>query len=120
MVIYENVIKDIGVEAKVFDGEQMIILFGDDAPDTLKDFCYIINVKNVNKSIEKGQILVIDDSEFKITAVGSIAEKNLINLGHITISFTADEEALLPGTIYVECKNVPKLKIGSKIMILEK
>lgn len=118
-IVYENIIKDMGSEVAAFEDQEMFILFGDNAPDTLKDFCYIIDIKNVNKTIEKGQTLVLNGEKYAITAVGNVAEKNLVGLGHITVSFTGATEAALPGTIYVEQKAAPKLTIGSTISIIE-
>lgn len=116
-IIYENKVKALGDFAETFAEEGMIILFGDNAPDTLADYCYSISVNPVKETIRAGQNFIIDGVVFKITAVGDVAEKNLVNLGHITIAFNGASEASLPGTIYVEKKEMPKLKIGSKILI---
>lgn len=116
-VIYENIIKNIGSEVAAFEGEEMFILFGDNAPDTLKDFCYTIDIKPVNESIEVGHTVVIDNKEYEITALGSVAEQNLASLGHVTIVFDGATEASLPGSIYVKGSGVPKLTIGSEILI---
>lgn len=115
--IYENKIKNIGSEVGAFEGDEIIILFGDNAPDTLKDYCHIIDVKPTQGTIEVGQNLILDGETFEITAVGNAAEKNLVDLGHMSIAFDGSIKAVLPGTIYVNGKNVPKLKIGSTIII---
>lgn len=116
-VIYKNIIKNIGAEVAAFEGEEMFILFGDNAPDTLKDFCYTIDIQPVSDSIEVGNILSIDGNEYKITALGNVAEQNLASLGHVTIVFDGATEASLPGSIYVAGSSVPKLSIGSEILI---
>jgi len=118
IIIYKNKIKSIGCAVESFEDEEMFILFGDNAPDTLKDFCYCIDVEPVNEDIKEGQIFIIDKNEYKITAVGNIAQQNLVNLGHITIVFDGANEASLPGSIYVEKKDIPKLSIGSEISII--
>lgn len=116
-IIYKNKIKNIGSEVAAFEGEPMFILFGDNAPDTLKDFCYTVDVQPVNETIEVGHKVEIDGSEYKITAVGNIAQQNLASLGHVTIVFDGSTEASLPGSIYVESLEVPKLSIGTEILI---
>lgn len=116
-LIYKNIVKNIGSLVESFEGEEMFILFGDNAPDTLKDFCYTIDITPVNESIQVGHTLVIDGNEYKITALGDVAEKNLVSLGHVTIVFDGATEASLPGSIYVEGASVPKLSIGSEIII---
>lgn len=115
--IYENKVKNIGPEVGAFEGDEIIILFGDNAPDTLKDYCHIIDIKPTQGTINVGQTLLLDGESFKITAVGNVAEKNLVDLGHMTIAFNGATEAALPGTIYVKGNNIPKLKIGSTIII---
>ena len=62
---------------------------------------------------------MIDGAEFKISAVGEIAQSNLETLGHLTVVFSGAAEAGLPGSICVEAKPMPKLKVGSKIEIKE-
>lgn len=116
-LVYENRIKGAGDMVSAFQGEKMFILFGDNAPDTLKDFCYTIDIKDTNKEISVGQILDIDGNKFEITAVGNVAEKNLTSLGHMTVVFDGSKEAVLPGSIYVENADMPELKIGTTIKI---
>ncbi|WP_434797134.1 PTS glucitol/sorbitol transporter subunit IIA [Terrisporobacter vanillatitrophus] len=115
--IYKNKIKNIGSEVSAFEGESMFILFGDNAPDTLKDFCYTVDIQPVIETIEVGHTIEIDGNEYKITAIGNVAEKNLESLGHVTIVFDGSTEASLPGSIYVEGLEVPKLSIGSEVLI---
>ena len=111
-VIYNNKVKSKGALVDSFEGESMFILFGDNAPDTLKDFCYGIDVKNATEEIKPGQFVVIDGTKFKITALGDIAQRNL------TISFDGATAATLPGTINVEKVDMPKLDIGTEISIV--
>lgn len=116
-IIYENVVKGKGELASAFLEEKTIILFGDSAPDTLKDYCYSIDVKDAAAKIQEGQTLEIDGKEFKIVLVGDVVQKNLEALGHISIRFTGESDGL-PGTIVVEDSEVPVLDVGSVIRIL--
>lgn len=117
-VIYENKVKALGDLAETFKEEGMIILFGDNAPDTLADYCYSIDINPVKERIKVGQTFVINEVPFKITAVGDVAEKNLVNLGHITVSFNGSTDQPLPGTICVEKKDIPEIEVESEICIL--
>lgn len=117
-VIYENVVKEKGEFASAFAEEKTIILFGDSAPDTLKDYCYSIDVKDATAIIEAGQTLEIDEKKYKIVLVGDVVQKNLEALGHISIRFTGESDGL-PGTIVVEDSEVPILDIGSVVRILD-
>ena len=117
-VIYENEVKGVGDMVEAFKEEGMFILFGDNAPDTLKDYCYTITVKNAADTITAGQILEIDGTAYKILGVGEVMQKNLEALGHITVNFSGNIEAGLPGSMVVEKAEVPKLSVGSIIKIL--
>lgn len=116
--IYENEIIGAGKEVCAF-GEEMMIFFGDQAPDTLKDYCYSIPTAKTSAAVKAGQFFSIDDVLFQIKYVGELAEKNLNELGHLTVSFTDTEDARLPGTIVVEKKRLPLVRIGSRIEIFE-
>jgi len=113
--VYETTVKEIGNEALDFSAIKMAILFGNEAPDALRSSCYIIDVKPVKSEITPGMVLVIDNNTYKITAVGNEVKRNLNNLGHIAISFTGKNQAELAGTLYVEDKDYPQIKVGSQI-----
>ena len=65
-VIYDNQVKAMGDCVAEFEDSGMFILFGDDAPDTLKDYCYSIDVNPIQEQIRTGQKAVIDGKEYKI------------------------------------------------------
>ena len=111
--IFQTEIIELGEQVDAFFEEGMFVLFGDNVPDTLKDFCHFIDQKKVDGTIKKGDKLVVDQKEYLITAVGDIAQSNL------TVVFSGAKEAGLPGSICVEAKPMPKLAIGSKISIVE-
>jgi glucitol/sorbitol PTS system EIIA component len=117
-IIYTNKIINAGKDVDAF-GDEMIILFGDDAPDTLKDYCYSIPIVQVAGTIKPGQFFSIDGENFKIIYVGELAEKNLNGLGHLTVNFNASKDFRLPGAIVVEKKTASPIKIGSIIEIIE-
>lgn len=117
--IYENKIKSIGPMADSFLKEKMFILFGNDAPQDLKDYCYNIEVVGVDGEITAGQTLLIDDQEFTITSVGGLVQKNLTSLGHITLRFDGSTSPELPGTLYLENKEIPELGLGTELKIIK-
>ena len=49
-VIYDNKVKGMGDCVAEFEDSGMFILFGDNAPDTLKDYCYSIDVNPITGS----------------------------------------------------------------------
>lgn len=118
MTLYKTKVINIGNEAEMFREEEMIILFGENAPESLSDYCYNIKLEPVAGEIETGMELSIGSEKYSVTAVGSIVRKNLSELGHITIKFDGRSEAELPGTLYVENKALPEIMIGTEISIL--
>lgn len=43
----------------------------------------------------------IGEQRYRVTAVGSVAEQNLRELGHITLCFDGQNEAKFPGTVHL-------------------
>ena len=101
-VIYENQVKASGVAVEEFKEAGSV------------------SVNPINGTIAAGQYVVVDGEEYKITCVGYEAPITLAGLGHCTFNFNGATEAELPGTIYVEAKPMPEMKIGSTIKIIEK
>lgn len=97
----------------------MVVLFGDSAPEEIKDFCYLVNVAPINGIIAPGQMLRMDGQAYKITAVGSEAPTTLAGLGHCSFKFGGQTDVELLGTIYVEDKPMPEIKNGTVIQIVE-
>lgn len=118
-VIYENTVKALGNCAEEFRAEKMLILFGDSAPEELRDYCYSVDVNPLGGTICAGQTLTIGENAYKITAVGEEASVTLAGLGHCTVKFTGQTNVELPGTIYVEDQPMPEIQAGTKIRILE-
>lgn len=116
--IYKNEVKALGSQVNSFAGADFIILFGDSAPAELKDYCYSVNVNPIHGKIKAGDILRFDDQAYKITCIGQEAPVTLTGLGHCTIRFNGATEAELPGTMYVEKKALPEIKVGTKIEIV--
>ncbi|HDS3721436.1 MULTISPECIES: PTS glucitol/sorbitol transporter subunit IIA [Staphylococcus] len=114
--MYQTEVKSIGVSAEAFISEKMVILFGENAPQELVDFCYIIQVNDV-EAIDETQKLYVDGVSFNITKVGTAVEKNLNDLGHITLKFDGSTVAEQSGTLYLEDKSLPEIKEGTVIEI---
>lgn len=114
---FETQINNIGSSVTEFLGEKMLILFGDNAPAELADYCLLIDVKEVEGDIKVGDTLQLGNSEYKITAVGDAVKKNLSSLGHITLKFDGSDTPELPGTLYLEDIHITEVKSGDQIRI---
>jgi glucitol/sorbitol PTS system EIIA component len=114
---FDTQINNIGPSVTAFLDEKMLILFGENAPAELAEYCLLINVKNVEDDIEVGDTLLLGNHEYKITAVGDAVKKNLSSLGHITLKFDGSENPELPGTLYLEDTEIQEVKPGDQIRI---
>ena len=118
--IFEAKVIQVGPEAQnMIQDANMLILFGEEAPEDLAEYCFKIDNKDLLGSIQKGGKLVVDSEEYLITAVGNVVEKNLTGLGHITISCDASEEGSLPGTLHVAAEKEVVIAQGTTIQIFE-
>jgi PTS system glucitol/sorbitol-specific IIA component len=117
--VYKTIVQDIGKNAGNFLEYKMIVIFKDNAPQELKDYCYIHHFNKLDSTIKEGNTLLIDGEEYKVTAVGSLVNENLKELGHITFKFSGETEAEVPGTLYLEDKEIRNILIESVLEIIE-
>lgn len=114
---YESQIIDRGSDVDSFSEADFLILYGPQAPEELKAYCFIIDVAPIEGTIEAGDIVSFGDQKYTISCVGQEAQELLKTLGHCTIRFNGAKQPQMPGTIYVEKKELPKLEKGMKIQI---
>ncbi|QWU17325.1 PTS system, glucitol/sorbitol-specific IIA component [Paenibacillus sophorae] len=118
--VYQTRITQIGSSVFDFIEDKIFVLFGENAPSDVADYCLLIHVNDVEGEIEKGDVLLLDGIEYTITSVGSKVARNLKLLGHITLQFDGRETEGLPGTLYLENKDFHKPGIGGEIKIIKK
>lgn len=117
-LIYSTTVERIGKCAEEFLEHEMFIVFKDNAPQELEDYCYIHSENNLVEDIKSGDTLYIDETEYKIMAVGEVVSQNLRDLGHITFKFNGSDEASVQGTLYLENKKIAPLAKGTIIKII--
>ena len=62
--------------------------------------------------------MLIGDQEWRITAIGDVAEKNLGALGHVTLVFDGASEPRLPGALHLSGSHPePALAAGTRLVI---
>lgn len=116
-VIYQTKVNQLGPLVDEFYDEKMMILFKEDAPAELAEYCVLHSENHLTDEIQKGDTLWIDQTAYKVTAVGNAVNKNLSALGHITLKFNGEEEPDLPGTLVLEDKEMKKVQVGNTIKI---
>jgi PTS system glucitol/sorbitol-specific IIA component len=79
----------------------MLITFREGAPADIEEFCFIHCHGELNGVLQAGIQFELGQHRYPVTAVGSVAEMNLRELGHITLRFDGQSEAEFPGTVHV-------------------
>ena len=118
---YSTKIVGVGGEVAKFTSlVKMLVIFDDSMvlPE-LRDFSVLHSGNKLTDVINAGDILQIADNKFKILRVGNEVNNNIRSLGHIVIKFNDDKEELLEGSLHVEDKPIPKIRIGDEIAIYE-
>ncbi|RAS80769.1 PTS glucitol/sorbitol transporter subunit IIA [Priestia endophytica] len=115
--MYKSIVKEIGELALSFEEEKIMILFGPQTPEGLREVAVIHEVEEDQSEspIKEGHTFKIDNQEFTVTAVGSAANNNLKELGHISIYFNEPTEEVLPGAVFASPHALPQVKNGSVI-----
>jgi PTS system glucitol/sorbitol-specific IIA component len=120
-VIYESKVHELGSMVSDFLGENMMIIFNDNAPSELRDYCVLHSGSDLTDTVEAGDVFSISGEEYEIVFAGCEVQKNLRDLGHITIRFNANEEGeSLEGSLYVEKKAPVMPKVGDTIKVIKK
>ncbi|MBC1421520.1 PTS glucitol/sorbitol transporter subunit IIA [Listeria seeligeri] len=107
---------EIGPLVPAFEEEKIVILFGPSATNELREISVIHELEELpNNAIQKGNKLTIGQQEYIIEEVGTEANKNLEELGHISIYFRSGENEVLPGAIVVSPEIFPTLTVGDTV-----
>ncbi|EAC5222528.1 PTS sorbitol transporter subunit IIA [Listeria monocytogenes] len=109
-------IMEIGPLVPAFEEEKIVILFGPTATNELREISVIHEFQDVpNNALTKGNTLLIGEQEYIIEEVGSDANKNLEELGHISVYFRSGQNEVLPGAVVVSPEVFPSMTIGDSI-----
>jgi PTS system glucitol/sorbitol-specific IIA component len=115
-MVYNTTVTNVGRLVSAFNDEKLIIIFKDKVTEELADYCVLHQGNEVLGVVKQGNVLVIADQQYKIVCVGDEVQANLENLGHISLRFTGKSEGLV-GSVYLEDKVLPAIKIGDTISI---
>lgn len=117
MLKYQATVTEIGPLVDEFINAGILVFFGADAPPELREFSIIHDGTELLAGVVPGDTMVIDDTPYKVLAVGEVANSNLGNLGHLVMKFNGLEEVQLPGDVCVEEKPVHPVKVGTIFQI---
>lgn len=116
-VLYKSSVTEIGELVPSFIAEGMLVFFGESAPEELRTFCIIHKLEHADGQVKEGDFVSIDGHEFEILSVGSVANDNLYNLGHLNLKANGNTVADLPGDVSIAKVDLPEVKIGTQIQI---
>ena len=120
---YSTKVVELGGQVADFiAAAKMIILFENEMSKNLpelRDASVLHEGNKLKDTVKPGDIFKIGSAEYKVLKVGSEVQKNLMNLGHITIKFDGGAGDVLEGSVHVEDKPIPEIKAGDEIHFIK-
>jgi glucitol/sorbitol PTS system EIIA component len=111
-----SIVQEIGILVPTFKEDKIVILFGPSAPPELREISVIHEfVALTEEPIKEGGTLQFGDESFTITDVGTLANQNFKELGHISIYFQEPHGEVLPGSIFAKPYRFPTINVGTVI-----
>lgn len=118
--IYTTEVTYRGSFSGKFLAEGIMLIFPDSSEvQEIKEYSFLTRKADLHGEIAVGDQVKINDHSYTISHLGEIAEKNLAELGHITIKFGSPVSSVMPGTIYLENQVIPHIDKGSVLSILK-
>jgi PTS system glucitol/sorbitol-specific IIA component len=118
VVRYSTTVTQIGSLVSDFAEQGMLIFFGENAPVELHDMSVLHRPEVADGGLTVGDVLLLDDHEFPILAVGHVANQNLVNLGHIDLKFNGETSPPLGGDVCLPNITPPRLLPGSTFRVV--
>lgn len=108
---YKSEIIELGVSVDEMIQLGMLILFSNDAPNELRDYCVIHSNDQLLKDLKVNQKIYIGKDQYTISSIGSSALQQWQELGHVTLRFDGQLTPELPGTVHLneKFKRIPKI-----------
>jgi len=116
---YHAIVVGMGGSAMSFLEQKMVVFFNHRAGPDLAEYSVLIDGGG-ECGFVPGDYLILGDEQYKITAVGEEANKNLAALGHAVIKFDGKTGAELPGCIHVEAKEIVEITTGLSVVFCKK
>ena len=118
MIKYEARITEIGPLVSQFTDAGILVFFGVNAPEELREFSIIHDGQMLVQEVRAGDLIYFGQDSFHILAVGEIANKNIASLGHFIVKFNDQDVPEMPGDICAEALPLPVLQVGMHLKIV--
>lgn len=111
-------VMEIGESVPEFKEEMLVILFGTSATPELKPISVIHEFNDTPDNVlQVGAKIQLGDQTYTINQVGSSANQNFEELGHVSIYFRSAQEEVLPGAVIASPKVFPTINVGDELKI---
>ena len=114
---YSTTVTAVGEQVAEFVDHGLLIWFAEGAPEELHFFSVLHRPTVTTGGVRPGDTVRIDDRAFRVTAVGEVANDNMVNLGHMDLKANGADEAPLPGDICLEELPLPEPRPGTTLVI---
>jgi glucitol/sorbitol PTS system EIIA component len=114
---YSTTVTAVGEQVPEFIGQGLLIWFAEGAPEELHFFTVLHRPTITTGGVRPGDLVRIDDKAFRVTAVGEVANDNMVNLGHMDLKANGAAEAPLPGDICLEELPLPEPRPGTTLVV---
>jgi glucitol/sorbitol PTS system EIIA component len=114
---YATTVTAVGDEVAEFVSQGLLIWFAEGAPEELHFFSVLHRPTVTTGGVRPGDTVRIDDQAFRVTAVGAVANDNMVSLGHMDLKANGDTEAPLPGDICLERLPLREPRPGTTLVI---
>ncbi|AEV95069.1 PTS glucitol/sorbitol transporter subunit IIA [Pediococcus claussenii] len=108
-------VKGIGKNA-ISKEDGLVIFFDETATSDLKDVAIEQKIlTDAAFDLKIGGSIKINSSVYKINYVGSLVNKNLSTIGHVTLVFKEVPDKPMESAIYLDPSTFPTFKVGDTI-----
>jgi PTS system glucitol/sorbitol-specific IIA component len=114
---YATTVTAVGEQVAEFVTQGILIWFAEGAPEELHFFTVLHRPTVSSGGVRPGDLVRIDDKAFRVTAVGEVANENMVNLGHMDLKANGAGVAPLPGDICLEELPLPEPRPGTTLVI---
>ncbi|MGI6109600.1 MAG: PTS glucitol/sorbitol transporter subunit IIA [Eubacteriaceae bacterium] len=115
---YKSTVKGIGPLVPDLAREgNIVIVFDENAPAELAEMAILHTHCNLDQDVSVGDVILLGNGEFVVTAVGDEANHTLRKMGHCTFKFTGQDKVDLPGQMEL-AGDLPEVKAGDPFQIL--
>ena len=103
-------------EAALAEEDNLVLFFGPTVTEGLRPYAVIQEITQPEQiTLRIGRQILFGGESYQIQAVGSLAEKNLKEIGHVTLVFGEVAQPELVNAIYLSPAKLPDFAVGQLI-----